>query len=98
MSFTSRIDQLKEDNAKLNQELQEWRDRATTESKGRRIAEKEIHQLYERSQQLQDQVKTYGVEVDYLRSIISTCCQGLDKVLPMLEDLRTGVLFCSTKD
>ncbi|KAF2181005.1 hypothetical protein K469DRAFT_692521 [Zopfia rhizophila CBS 207.26] len=90
-SFSAKIDQLKEENARLLQELHEWRDKATAESERRELAEGQVRQLHGTHQQLQEQVRGYAVTADNLRSSVSMCFQGLDKVLPVLEELRTGV-------
>lgn len=48
----------------------------------------ENRQLHITKQQLQSQMQNYSDSVDYLRQIMSRYILGLDKVLPMLEDLR----------
>ena len=96
MSFSSRIGQLKEENMNLCQEIREWRDRAGAESEPRKIAEEEVVQLQETCQHLRDQVQSYEMDTNYLKSSISRCFQDLDEVLPRLEDLRTAVSFCNT--
>lgn len=55
---------------------------------GRRQFTEEIRRLQNNQQQLEDQVHQYAGEVDYYRSITTRCFFGLDKVLPVLEDLR----------
>ncbi|KAH8659478.1 hypothetical protein BGZ61DRAFT_567002 [Ilyonectria robusta] len=95
MSFSSRILELKQENARLHQELCEWRDKANAESECRREVEKERYQLQQSFQQLQGRVKDYEGDIEYLRSSVSMCHQGLEQVLPMLADLKTGVSFCT---
>ena len=91
ISFRAKIDQLKEENARFLEELHEWREKATIESELRQIAEGQVRQLHSTHQQLQEQVQSYAVTAEYLRGRVSKCSQGLDKVLPMLEELKAGV-------
>ncbi len=86
-----------EENSKLSQELYEWRDKATAESEHRQLTKEEIRRLYKTRQQLQDQVQDYAVIINYLRSIISKCAQELDRVLPILEELKTGISLRSSQ-
>jgi hypothetical protein len=64
------------------------RSKEDVESGRRRLIEEEIRRLLSNQQRLEDQVRNYVDEADYYRSIAARCFFALDKVLPMLEDLR----------
>ncbi|KAK0723475.1 hypothetical protein B0T26DRAFT_642395 [Lasiosphaeria miniovina] len=90
-SFRTTIDKLKEENSKLFQEINHPRTNHNAELKRRELLEVENRQLHIIKQQLQSQMQNYSDAVDYLRNIMSRYILGLDKVLPMLEDLRKQV-------
>jgi hypothetical protein len=67
-----------------------------------RLAEEELHRLRESkeetlqkanesNQQLQDQVNQYAATIEYLKTMLSKCFQGLGTTLPVLEELKRGV-------
>jgi hypothetical protein len=91
ISFTSKIRQLEEENANLLQRLHECQENVVAESEHRRALEQEVNQLYGTQQTLQEQVQHYAVTADFFKSNVSKYFQGLDKVLPMLEELRSGL-------
>ncbi|TVY93492.1 Vegetative incompatibility protein HET-E-1 [Lachnellula willkommii] len=47
ISFSAQIDQLKEENARLSQELRKWRENAAAESERRQLAEEQARQLHD---------------------------------------------------
>jgi len=61
------------------------------ESKGRHLAEEEVNRLEETNQQLQDRIRDYSDRANYLKGQIMKCFQGLDQVVPVLEELKSGV-------
>jgi len=65
ISFTSKIEKLQEKNARLSQELCEWRKKATVESEGRQLAEEEVRQLYDAHQQLQNENRSYAITLAF---------------------------------
>jgi hypothetical protein len=69
----------------------QWRDKATAESKGRQLAEEEANRLYETNQQLQGRIQEYSDRANYLTGRVMKCFEGLDKVLPVLEELKSGL-------
>jgi uncharacterized coiled-coil DUF342 family protein len=91
LSFSAKIGQLEEENARLIRQLHGCQENAVAESKHRQALEQEIHQLYETQRRLHEQVQHYVVTADFFKSNVSKCFQGLDKVLPMLEELRSGL-------
>lgn len=91
ISFSAKIGQLEEENANLLRQLHECRENAVAESEHRQALEQEVHQLYGTQQRLQEQVQHYAVTADFFKSNVSKYFQGLDKVLPMLEELRSGL-------
>jgi len=90
------IDKLKEENSKLLQEIHYLRINNNVESKRRELIEVENRQLHLAKQQLQSQMHNYSDTVDYLRNIMSKYILGLDKVQPMLEDLRKEISLDET--
>ena len=82
------IDQLREENKKLSQQVREATDRADVESEYRRRAEQENDQLRRSKQWLEDQMRDQADIADSLKSVVARCFVGLDKTLPVLEDLR----------
>jgi hypothetical protein len=82
------VDKLKNEIARLSQEVCELRDRADVESAKRHLLEEENPQLYHNQQRVEDQVNDYANAVVYFKSITSRCFLKLDEVLPVLEDLR----------
>jgi Tfp pilus assembly protein PilN len=61
------------------------------ESKQRRVLEQEIHQLYGTQQRLEEEVQRYAVAAEFFKNNISKYFQGLNNVVPMLEELRSGL-------
>jgi len=92
-SFSTIIDKLREENARLSQEVCELRSRADAESGQRQLTEEENRRLHSNQQRLEDQVRDYADAVDYLRNSIARCSFGLDKALTILEDLKKDTSF-----
>ncbi|KKY22683.1 hypothetical protein UCRPC4_g03185 [Phaeomoniella chlamydospora] len=91
LGFSAQISQLKEEKAKISQDLYEWRDKAVAESEGRAAAERDALQLCEVQQQLQKETRDYAVTVEHLRSTVAKWFQGLEEVMPILEELKAEV-------
>jgi hypothetical protein len=91
INFNAKIGRFKKENTKLSQKLFEWRDKATAESEYKRLAEEEIRQQYKIYQQFQKQARNYAITADYFKNIIFKYVQGLDRILLMLENLKTEV-------
>ncbi|KAI0534968.1 hypothetical protein GGR58DRAFT_28656 [Xylaria digitata] len=90
-SFSSMIDKLREENAKLSHDVYELRSRAAAESRQRQFVEEENRQLHNIRQQLEGQLRDYANTVDYFKDIAARCFFRLDKILPELEDLRKQI-------
>jgi hypothetical protein len=45
----------------------------------------------ESNQQLQEQVKRYAANTEYLKDMLARCFEGLGTVLPVLEEMKKGV-------
>lgn len=83
--------QLENENVRLFHELCQWKDKATADSRGKRLVEEENGRLHLSNQELERRVQDYSDTASYLTSRITRCFQGLDKVLPILEDLKMEV-------
>ncbi|KIW79862.1 hypothetical protein Z517_06477 [Fonsecaea pedrosoi CBS 271.37] len=90
-SFSAKIEHLENESARFFHELCQWRDKATAESKGRQLAEEEANRLHETNQQLQGRIREYSDRANYLTGQAMKCFEGLDKVLLVLEELRSGL-------
>jgi hypothetical protein len=97
-SFSGKIAQLQDANSKLCEEIDGWREKASAESERAKVVEEELckwckinQQLQEQINKLQDQVNSYAATIEYLRSILSNCFQGLGSALPVLEEVKKGV-------
>ncbi len=91
------VDKLREENAQLSEEVRELRSREEIEFGRRRLTEEAICRLQSSQQQLEDQVRHYAGEADYYRSVAARCFFGLDKVLPVLEDLSKDTSLDRTR-
>jgi chromosome segregation ATPase len=98
VSFTTKIAQLQDTNSKLREEMEGWRAKTSAESERVKLAEEEICRWYKTNQQLeeqvdklQDQANSYIATIEYLKSILSKCFQGLGTALPVLEEVKNGV-------
>ena len=83
-SFSVVINKLREENARLFEEVRELRSRESVES-GRRQRIEELGGLQSNQQRLEDQVQNYADAADYFKGVIARCFFGLDKVLPVLH-------------
>jgi regulator of replication initiation timing len=88
-SFSTKLKVLREENARLNKELNKWRDRAATESNFKRHAEKEANQLRVTNQQLQKEACNNIITTDYFRRSVLKYAHVLNTVLPLLEESKT---------
>jgi hypothetical protein len=69
--------------------VSEWRDQAAAESKLRQQAEKEVSQLRGFNQQLQLEAQNNEITAEYFRNSILKYSHGLNKILPLIEELKT---------
>ena len=91
MSFSAKITQLEKENANLFHELCQWKDRAMVESKQRQLADEEANRQYDFIEELKNQIRDYSDTANLLTGRVRSCFQGLDKVLPVLEELKSGM-------
>jgi chromosome segregation ATPase len=91
VSFSATISQLKGENAILLQQLHECKENMATELKYRQVLEGEVKQLSSAQEQLQEQIRQYAATAAFFKSSVSKYFTGLSKVLPMLDELRTGL-------
>ncbi len=59
------------------------------ESELRRALEEKVNQLLGTQQRLEERVQHYATTADFFKNNVSKYFQGLDKVLPLLEKLRS---------
>jgi hypothetical protein len=92
LSFTTTIENLQADNAKLANGLNRWKDRVAKESKLKELAEEEANRLKIRmqaaemhNQQLQQEVQRLVLVADHFRSIT---IRSSEKVNGVLEKLK----------
>ncbi|KAH8701366.1 hypothetical protein GQ44DRAFT_831925 [Phaeosphaeriaceae sp. PMI808] len=101
-SFSTKIDHLQSANAKLQEEMEMWKDKAATESQRVKLAEEQhcgvrksleeqLHKVCENNQQLQERVDRYAASTEYLKDMLAKCFQGLGTALPVLEEMKKGV-------
>jgi ElaB/YqjD/DUF883 family membrane-anchored ribosome-binding protein len=62
----------------------------------RESAEEALQKTNESNQQLQDKVAQYTTTIEYLKTLLSKCFQGLGTTLPVLEELKRGVSLVVT--
>jgi chromosome segregation ATPase len=93
VSFSTRIDELQEENLKLERELKQWKGQATAESEHRWRTDQELDQLKIANQTLQRELQKCAVTVDYFRKNTSKHAQVMHRVLQLMEELKTGTLY-----
>ncbi len=87
------IDKLYDGNARLSEEVCQLRRRKDIEFGRRHFAEEEICRLQSNQQRLEEQVRNSTEEAAYFRGIVERCFCGLDKVLPVLEELKKDTSY-----
>ncbi|KAH7113184.1 hypothetical protein B0J11DRAFT_143511 [Dendryphion nanum] len=102
VSFSTKIDHLQSANVKLQEEIEVWKEKATTESQRVKLAEEQhcgvrerleeqLRNMYESNQQLREQVEKYAASTEYLKDMLARCFEGLGTALPVLEEMKKGV-------
>lgn len=84
-----KIEELGEENARLNRKLSEWRDQAATELDLKHHAKKEANQLRVINHQLQKKAHNNTITTDYFRRSVLKYTHMLNTVLSLLKELRT---------
>jgi hypothetical protein len=77
--------------------VSEWRDQAAAESKLRQHAEEEVSRLRGSNQQLQLEAHNSEITAEYFRNSILKYTHGLNKILPLLEELKTEMPLGSSE-
>ena len=90
-SFTAKIDDLQGENARLLQELCQWRDQASAESQSRQCAEEEVNQLATANQRLQEEAQKNAAAVKYFKGRLFKYVQGMNRILPLLQELNADM-------
>ena len=88
ISFSAKIDQLREDNNRLAQNIIMYEAELSAELKHRKAIEEELEQLRESNQQFQDKAREDSQVTEYCIGIMRKYFQGLSTVLPVLEELK----------
>lgn len=91
VSFSEKIQELQTENARLTQELSQWRDRATTASEFKQRAQEEVNQLTSANQRLQQEAQTNAMVAKHFINSTRKYVERVDRVLPLLENLRPGL-------
>jgi len=91
VSFSTKIDELRGENAKLEQELKQWRDQATEESRLRQRFEEELNQLKIAYQILQQDFQKSVVMAGCFKSDIYKSTGIVNRIMPLLEELSTDL-------
>jgi hypothetical protein len=84
VSFSATINELRQQNVRLAQELNEWRDLATTELWYRQLAEEEANHLKDSNKNLQRQAEDSVISATYFSP-------RLDTISLIVEELRKGM-------
>ncbi|KAH8743333.1 hypothetical protein F5883DRAFT_441072 [Diaporthe sp. PMI_573] len=87
-SFSSIIDQLREENANLLQQLQEATRKAETEHEQRKIAEEGNRQSRSYQAQLEKDFQRCAGLAAFFKDIVTKCATDMERVLPTLQDMR----------
>jgi len=89
VSFSVKIDQLQEENAKLAEELKIWKERAVVESKQKEHVEEELKQLREINLHLEGNAQKNARDADYFQTTLSWYVERVNEILPVLQELQT---------
>ena len=90
-SFSSIIDQLREENAKPSQQLQEATRKAEAEHEQRKLAEEGNSQSHSYQSQLEKDVQRYAGVAAFFQGIVTRCATDMERVLPTLQDMRKNM-------
>jgi hypothetical protein len=91
VSFSTKIDELRGENAKLEQELKQWRDQATEESRLRQQSEEELNKLKIAYQILQQDFQKSVVMAGCFKSDIYKSTGIVNRIMPLLEELSADL-------
>jgi hypothetical protein len=94
-SFTARIEDLQIENAKLSDQLNQWRDQVVKESESKRLAEEHASRLKADNQELQQEVQKLVLVADHFRGIT---IKSSRQVMRVLEKLKSEVHSFSSQD
>ena len=93
ISFSAKIEKLEAENSNLTRVAGIWQEQASVESKRRQLAEEEVTKLKAYNQQLQQEARDSELKAENFRFRLSKCTQRLNKIIPLLEDLRAEMPF-----
>jgi hypothetical protein len=97
-SFSSIITQLREENARLLQQLLEVTKKAESEHEQRTIAEEGYRQSRSHQAQLEKDVQRYSGLAIFFRDIVTKCTADMEKVLPTLQEMRKSMSEATTRE
>ena len=97
-SFSTVINELRQKCSRLSAEIHQLRSRENEELERRRLAEEEISRLQSIQGQLETKVQSYSEAVKYYKAIASRCYSGLEKIMPILDDVRNNILAEKPRD
>lgn len=90
-NFSSIIDQLREENERLSQQLQEAERKADAEREQRNIAEELNRQSCTYKAQLEKDVEKYAGAAAFFQRIVEKCAADMEKVWPALQDVKRHI-------
>ncbi|KAH8749125.1 hypothetical protein F5883DRAFT_436029 [Diaporthe sp. PMI_573] len=88
-SFSSIIDQLREEKARLSERLREAMKKADTEREQRTIAEEGNRQSCSYQAQLEEDVQRYAGAAAFFQGIVAKCAADMERVVPTLQDVAS---------
>ncbi|KAL2272811.1 hypothetical protein FJTKL_05971 [Diaporthe vaccinii] len=97
-SFSSIIDQLREENTRLCEQLREVMKKADMERQQRNTAEEGNRQSRSYQAQLEKDVQRYASTAAFFQGIVTKCAADMERVLPTLQDISKYISEGTTSD
>jgi len=89
VSFSAKIAELQREVIRLTLELSQWREQADSALELKQHAEEELKELTRTNGRLQQDAQKQATIAQYFRHSNCKYVQGVNKILPLLEKLRT---------
>ncbi|KAL9082813.1 MAG: hypothetical protein Q9165_008772 [Trypethelium subeluteriae] len=90
VSFTGKITQLEQENAKIYEELRQSRNTAGQEMEYRRLAESDLTQMEAEHGKVKDRMQHCEITAEFYKNLTLRMLLGLNHVLPILEELKNS--------
>jgi hypothetical protein len=88
-SFSAKIDELRDENLRAEQELKRWRSQAAAESEFRHSSEHKLNQLKATNQALQLQLQESTATAEFFRDSTYQHAQVIDRIMELAEGLES---------